>query len=99
MRGLHAHPSHNLHILTYFSINYSAQSHLDLKEESISSTSRRREISEARSIVSYLAINEMGYSASEVGWALSINRENASRGAARGKKAFDKYEDFKDIGN
>ncbi len=28
-----------------------------------------------------------GYSASEVGRALSINRENASRGAARGKKA------------
>jgi hypothetical protein len=27
-----------------------------------------------------------GYSASEVGRALSINRENASRGAARGKK-------------
>ncbi len=74
-------------------------SHLDLKEESISSTSRRREISEARSIVSYLAINEMGYSASEVGRALSINRENASRGAARGKKALDKYEDLKDIGN
>jgi chromosomal replication initiation ATPase DnaA len=74
-------------------------SHLDLKEESITSTSRRREISEARSIVSYLAINKMGYSASNVGWALSINRENASRGAARGKKALDKYEDFKDIGN
>ena len=74
-------------------------SHLDLKEESISSTSRRREISEARSIVSYLAINEMGYSASEVGRALLINRENASRGAARGKKALDKYEDLKDVGN
>jgi len=41
----------------------------------------------------------MGYSASEVGRALSINRENASRGAARGKKALDKYEDLKDIGN
>jgi len=26
MRGLHTHPSHNLHILTYFSINYSGQS-------------------------------------------------------------------------
>ena len=38
-----------------------------------------------------------GYSASEVGRALYINRENASRGSARGKKALDKYEDFKDI--
>jgi len=34
-------------------------SHLDLKEESILSASRRREISEARSIISYLAINDM----------------------------------------
>lgn len=74
-------------------------SHLDLKEESIFSTSRRQEISEARSIISYLAIKDMGYSASEVGRALSINRENASRGAARGKKALDKYEDLKDVGN
>ncbi|KKL09630.1 hypothetical protein LCGC14_2563950, partial [marine sediment metagenome] len=74
-------------------------SHLGLREESILSGNRRRKISEARSMISYLAINDMGYSASEVGRALSINRENASRGAARGKKALDKYEDLKDIGN
>jgi len=72
-------------------------SHLDLEEESIFSASRRREISEAGSIVSYLAINDMGYSASEVGRALSINRANASRGAARGQKVLDKYECLKDI--
>jgi len=40
-----------------------------------------------------------GYSASEVGRVLSINRENAGRGAARGKKVLDKYEDLKDICN
>jgi tyrosine-protein phosphatase YwqE len=40
-----------------------------------------------------------GPTTSEVGWALSINRENASRGTARGKKALDDYEDLKDIGN
>jgi hypothetical protein len=74
-------------------------SHLDLKEESIFSASRRREISEARSIISYLAINDMGYSASEVGRFLSISRVNAGRGAARGQKVLDKYEDLKDIGN
>ena len=28
MRGLHAYPSHNLHILTYFSLNYRGQSQL-----------------------------------------------------------------------
>lgn len=62
-------------------------SHFDLKEKSIFSASRRREISEARSIISHLAINDMGYSASDVGRALSINRVNAGRRAARGKKA------------
>jgi hypothetical protein len=34
-------------------------SHLDLREESIFSSSRRREISEARAIISCLAINDM----------------------------------------
>lgn len=74
-------------------------SHLDLKEASIISASRKRKISEARSIISYLAINDMGYSASEVGRTLSINRENAGRCAVRGKKALNKYEDLKDIAN
>jgi REP element-mobilizing transposase RayT len=74
-------------------------SHLDLKEKSIFSASRRREISEARSIISYLAINDMGYSASDVGRALSINRVNAGRRAARGQKVLDKYQGLKDIGN
>ncbi len=40
-----------------------------------------------------------GYSASEVGRALSINRENVNRGAARGKKTIDKYGYLKDIEN
>lgn len=62
-------------------------SHLDLKETSIISASRKREISEARGIICYLAVNDFGYSTSEVGRALSINRENAGRCAVRGKKA------------
>lgn len=74
-------------------------SHLDLKEKSIFSASRRREISEARSIISHLAINDMGYSASDVGLALSINRVNAGRRAARGQKVLDKHQGLKDIGN
>jgi len=40
-----------------------------------------------------------GYSASEVGRFLSISRVNAGRGAARGQKVLDKYEDLKDIDN
>ena len=62
-------------------------SHLDLREASIISTSRKREVSDARGIICHLAVNDLGYSASEVGRALSINRENAGRCAARGKKA------------
>ncbi len=54
-------------------------SHLDLKKGSIISTSRKREVSNARGIICHLAINNLGYSSSEVGRALSINRENASR--------------------
>jgi len=62
-------------------------SHLDLKETSIISASRKREISEARGIICYLAINDLGYSTTEVGRSLFINRENAGRCALRGKKA------------
>ena len=72
-------------------------SHLDLKEASIISASRKREISEARSIICYLSVNNLGYSTSEVGRALSINRENAGRCAMRGKKALDKYANLRDI--
>jgi len=70
-------------------------SHLDLKETSIISTSRKREISEARGIICYLAINDLGYSTTEVGRSLSINRENAGRCALRGKKTLDKYADIR----
>lgn len=38
-------------------------SYLDLKTESILSSSRRRDASKARAIVSFLAVNDMGYSA------------------------------------
>ncbi len=74
-------------------------SHLDLKKGSIISTSRKREVSNARGIICHLAINHLGYSTSEVGRALSINRENAGRCAVRGKKALDKYGDLTDIAN
>ena len=74
-------------------------SHLDLKETSIISASRKREISEARGIICYLAINDLGYSTTEVGRSLFINRENAGRCALRGKNALDKYADIREIVN
>ena len=62
-------------------------SHLDLKTERIISASRRKEITEARSLVCHFAINNLSYSASEVARFLSISRVNAGRCAERGKKA------------
>ena len=72
-------------------------SHLDLKEASLISASRKRQVSEARGIICHLAVNDLGYSTSEVSRALSINRENAGRCSVRGKKAIDKYSDLRDI--
>ncbi|MBW2106507.1 MAG: hypothetical protein JRI26_10930, partial [Deltaproteobacteria bacterium] len=39
--------------------------HLDLRRESILSASKRREVSKARAVISFLAVKEMGYSSSE----------------------------------
>lgn len=72
-------------------------SHLDLKTERIISASRRQEITEARSLISYLAINAMGYSASEVARALSISRVSAGRSAERGEKLLDKHDGLRGI--
>jgi len=72
-------------------------SHLDLKTERIISASRRKEISEARALVCYFAINNLSYSASEVARSLAISRVNAGRCAERAKKVLDNYEDLKDI--
>jgi hypothetical protein len=71
---------------------------LDLKTQSILSSRCRGKVSEARSLICYLAVNDMGYSAAEVGRALCISRVNAGRGAARGKKLLEKHESLKGIG-
>jgi chromosomal replication initiation ATPase DnaA len=72
-------------------------SHLDLKTDRIISVCRRQEITEARSLISYLAINAMGYSASEVAGTLSISRVSAGRSAERGEKLLDKYDGLRGI--
>jgi hypothetical protein len=60
-------------------------SHLDLKTNSIISYSRRREVSMARAIISFLAVSDNGYSASEVAEALSIGRVSVGQCVYRGK--------------
>jgi len=69
---------------------------LDLKTESILSSSRMREVSKARAIVSFLAVNDMGYSATDVARALSIGRVSARQCLDRGKKLFDLDDKLRD---
>jgi len=63
-------------------------SHFDLKTESIISASRKREISEARAIISCLAVNDIGYNSYEVAQALEISRVSAGQCIYRGQKKF-----------
>jgi chromosomal replication initiation ATPase DnaA len=70
-------------------------SHLGLKEASIISSSRKRRISEARGIICYLAVNDMGYSVSEVAHALEVRRVSAGQCVIRGEKILDKNRDLK----
>jgi len=71
-------------------------SHLDLKEASIVSASRKKEISEARGIICYLAVNDLGYSASEVARALDLRRVSAGQCVTRGEKTLDRYPNLRD---
>ena len=70
--------------------------HLDLKESSIVSASRRRVVSEARGIICCLAINDFGYSAKEVANALGLRRVSAGQCVVRGEKMLDKEPDLRD---
>jgi len=64
-------------------------SHFDLKEGSIISASRKKEITEARAIICYFAIRKMKYPGTTVGKFLKIRRFSALRCAERGKKVLD----------
>ena len=52
---------------------------------------RKREVSSARALVSYLAVQEMGYRFTEVGQALNIHPVNIARSLEKGEKLFDKF--------
>jgi len=71
-------------------------SYLDLKTETIISSSRKKRISEARGIICYLAVNDMGYSTSEVAHALDVRRVSAGQCVTRGEKIFDKSRNLRD---
>lgn len=57
---------------------------------------RKKEISSARALVSYLAVKEMGYRFSEIGQALNIHPVNVARSLEKGEKVFDRYREIWD---
>jgi chromosomal replication initiation ATPase DnaA len=52
---------------------------------------RKREVSSARALISYLAVKEMGYRFTEIGQALNIHPVNIARSLEKGEKVFDQY--------
>ena len=56
------------------------------------SPSRRRQLSKARAVVSYLAVHELGYSGVQVGRELRISGKGVSMCVERGRKVLDNQE-------
>ncbi|WDN88241.1 hypothetical protein BuS5_01209 [Desulfosarcina sp. BuS5] len=57
---------------------------LDIKPELICSGSRQQKYSKARSLVAWLAVEEVGYPAAEVARFLGISRVGVKKAAGRG---------------
>jgi len=55
---------------------------------------RKREVSSARALVSYLAVKEMGYRFTEVGQVLNIHPVNVARSLEKGERVFHEYRGF-----
>ena len=54
---------------------------------------RKREVSSARALVSYLAVNKMGYRFSEVGEALKVHPVSVARSLEKGKEVLKNYQE------
>ncbi len=59
---------------------------LKLAEDEIYSSSRKRIVSQARSIISFLAVREIGYSTTEVARNLRVGQPNISRSVEKGRE-------------
>ena len=69
--------------------------HMGIEAEEILSSSRKRLISKARALISYLAICEMGYSGTEVSRNLDIKGASVSECVERGKKILENESDIR----
>lgn len=63
--------------------------HMDIEKDELLSSSRKRLIGEARAIIAYQAIHEMGYKGTEVSKVLGIRGSSVSQCVERGKKIVD----------
>ncbi len=66
-------------------------SFLGMEGEGLLTGRRKREVSSARALISYLAVKEMGYRFTEIGQALNIHPVNIARSLEKGEKVFDQY--------
>ncbi len=58
---------------------------------------RTREVSGARAVISYLAVEKMGYRFSEVGESLKVHPANVARSQEKGKKIFETNEGLRGL--
>ena len=65
---------------------------VDLDMEDLKSSKRNRKVSYARAVISYLAVNQLRCSASEVARKLRISGMGVGKCVDRGKKTLDKAE-------
>ena len=61
------------------------------------SRSRKRQVSRARAVVCYLAVNEFGYAGEQVGRELKISGKGVSSCVERGKVVLNNSSFIKDI--
>jgi len=69
---------------------------VDLDMEDLKSSKRNRKVSYARAVISYLAVNQFGWNASDVARKLRISGMGVGKCVDRGKKIFDKPEIIKE---
>ena len=69
---------------------------VDLDMEDLKSSKRNRKVSYARAVISYLAVNQLGWNASDVARKLRISGMGVGKCVDRGKKILDKPEIIKE---
>ena len=69
---------------------------LKLVEDEIYSCSRKRIVSRARCIISFLAVREMGYKTTEVARGLTVGQPNISRAVEKGRRLISEEKNIKE---